>query len=295
MKRRKILSYCSIFLSGFITACNSNSQKQNTEISVNVPKNIKFTITDVNNLQELEASYGKLRKTLEEILDIKIEFLPVENRTAAAAALVSGKLDIVFAGPSEYLILNSRAKSIPIIGVKRPNYHSIIVVRANSKIKSLSQLKGKTIAMSRIGSTSGHIGPTKLLMDAGLDPNNDVKIVMLGDHGLKALVKGEVDAWVNASDTYNDKLAKEKLLEKDFYIIAKSPLLPNDVFVANNRLQANLIADMRSRMLTNQDKILQSIILADKKYQGASLTTANDSDYNMIREVYQNMGEGSFL
>ncbi|MBE9005784.1 phosphate/phosphite/phosphonate ABC transporter substrate-binding protein [Fortiea sp. LEGE XX443] len=293
MKRRKLLSYSLLFLSGFITACNSS--KQNSEISIAAPKNLKFTVTDVNNLKELEEDYGELRKTLEEVLGVKIEFFLVENRTAAASALVSGKLDIAFAGPSEYLILNARAKSIPIIGVKRPNYHSIIVVRADSKVKSLAQLQDKTIAMRSIGSTSGHIGPTKLLIDGGLDPKKDVKIVMLGNKGLQALNKGEVDAWVTASDTYNNELAKEKLSGKDFSVIVKGSLLPNDVFVGSNQLTSDFVADMRSRMLANQDKLIQSIVVADKKFQGASLTAANDTDYNMIREVYQKMGEGSFL
>jgi len=293
MNRRKFLIYYLPFLGGLITACTSNNQS--TEISITKPNNLKFTVTDVNNIKELEADYGSLRKTLEEVLGIKIEFFPVENRTAAASALVSGKLDLVLAGPSEYLILNARAKGIPIIAIKRPDYHSIIVVRGNSKIKSLAQLKGKTIAMRSIGSTSGHLGPTKLLMDAGLDPKKDVNIVMLKDKGLLALKKGEVDAWTTASDTYHTELAKHKLLEKDFAVIVQGPLLPNDVLISSNQLASDFIADMRSRMLTNQDKLLHSIILANKKFQGASLTVANDADYNMIREVYQKMGEGSFL
>ncbi|MCC5641057.1 phosphate/phosphite/phosphonate ABC transporter substrate-binding protein [Nostoc sp. CHAB 5844] len=293
MNRRKLLIYSLPFLAGLITACNSS--KQSSETSITTTKSLKFTVTDVTNLKELEADYGELRKTLEEILNVKIEFFPVENRTAAASALVSGKLDIAFAGPSEYLILNARAKSIPIISVKRPNYHSIIVVRGDSKVKSLVQLKGKTIAMRSIGSTSGHIGPTKLLMDAGLDPKNDVKIAMLGDKGLQALKKGKVDAWATASDRYKNELAKEKLSEKDFSVIVEGPLLPNDVFVGSNQLASDFVADMRSRMLANQDKLLHSIVLADKKFQGASLTAANDADYNMIREVFQKMGEGSFI
>ncbi|MEB3218524.1 MAG: phosphate/phosphite/phosphonate ABC transporter substrate-binding protein [Nostocales cyanobacterium 94392] len=293
MKRRKILSYSLPFLLGLITACNSS--KQDSEISITAPKNIKFTVTDVNNIQDLEKDYEQLRQTLAEVLGVKVEFFTVENRTAAASALVSGNLDIAFAGPSEYVVLNSRAKAIPIIAVKRPNYHSIIVVRADSKIKSLEQLKNKTIAMRSVGSTSGHIAPTKLLMDAGLDPKKDAKIVMLGDNGLQALSKGEVDGWATASDRYKNELQAQGLSEKDFLVVSKGILLPNDVFVASTQLASSLVADMRSQMLKNQDKILQSILVASKKYQGASLTTANDSDYNMIREVYQKMGEGSFL
>lgn len=295
MKRRKLLWSSLLFAAGCTTGITSNS---GSEGSINTsPKTLKFAVTDVAGIEDLERDYGQFRTVLEEILGIKIEFFPVENPTAAAPALISGKVDIVFAGPSEYLILNARAKAIPIIAIRRINYHSMFVVRADSKIKSLAQLKGKTIAMRKIGSTSGHIAPTKLLIDAGLNPNTDFKTVMLDDKGGQALKKGEVDAWTVASDRYQNILEAEGLSEKDFSVIFQGPLLPNDVFVASNQLPSSLVEDVRSRMLEHQDKLIQSLLTAkaNQKYKGAKLTSANDADYNMIREVYQKIGQGSFL
>jgi phosphonate transport system substrate-binding protein len=295
MKRRNLLWYLLLFAFGCSTGNTSISNSD--DLVKNYPKILKLAVTDVSGLENLQRDFGAFRSVLEEILDIKIEFFPVENPTAAAPALLSGLVDIVFAGPAEYLILNSRAKAVPIIAIKRINYHSIFVVRADSKIKSLSQLKGKTIAMRQIGSTSGHLAPTKLLIDAGLDPNKDLKIVMLDDQGVEALKKGEVDAWATASDRYKTILEAKGLLEKDFSIIFTGPLLPNDVFVVSNQLGANFIANLQKRMLENQDKLIQSILTAkaNQKYKGANLTLANDADYNMIREVYQKIGQGNFL
>ncbi len=296
MKRRNLLWYSLLFAAGCTTGVNStNNSSDQTEITA--PKNIKFAVTDVAGIEDLQRDYGAFRTTLEDILGIKVEFFPVENPTAAAPALLSREVDIVFAGPSEYLILNARAKAIPIIAIERTNYHSIIVVRADSKIKLLSQLKGKTIAMRKIGSTSGHIAPTKLLIDAGLDPKTDFKIVMLDDKGVQALKKGEVDAWATASDRYKNILESGDLLEKDFSVIFKGSLLPGDVFVASNQLAPNFIADMRSRMIQHQDKLIQSLLTAKalQRYKGSKLIPANDADYNMIREVYQKIGQGSFL
>jgi len=295
MRRRKIVSYSLLFVASCLTSCNSNNQTSDKLITA--PKNLRFTVTDANSLKKLQQNFESFRVNLEKVIDTEIEFVAVENPIAAASALLSGKVDIIFAGPSEYLILNTRAKAIPIIAIQRPDYHSIIVVRADSKVKSLVQLKGKTIAMRKIGSTSGHIAPTKLLIDAGLDPKSEIKIVMLDDQGVQALKKGEVDAWATASDRYKNILEAEKLSEKDFSVIAKGPLLPNDVFVASNQLASSLIAQMRSQMLAHQDKLLQSLLAAkaNQQYQGGTLVAANDADYNMIREVYQKIGQGSFL
>lgn len=292
MKRRNFLWYSLLFTAG----CVSEANYKNNRLVTRLPKKLNFAVTDVNNLQELQRDFGVFRTTLGEVLGVEIDFFNVKNFTAAAPAMLSGKLDLVFSGPSEYLMLNSRAKAIPIIAVRRPNYHSIFVVRTDSKLTSLTQLKGKTIAMRKVGSTSGHIFPTKMLMDAGLDPKKDIKIVMLNDQGVQALKKGEVDAWATASDRYKNILESEGLSEKDFSIITKGQLLPNDVFMINNQL-ASLVEDMRSRMLKHQDKLIKGMLnaRANQKYKGGELITANDADYNIIREVYQKLGEGSFL
>ncbi|WP_193193674.1 phosphate/phosphite/phosphonate ABC transporter substrate-binding protein [Nostoc sp. MG11] len=295
MKRRNLLWYSLLFTAGCTTGVNSINNSE--QMTITAPKKLKFAVTDATGIEDLQRDYGVFRTVLEEILGIKIEFFPVENPTAAAPALLSREVDIVFAGPSEYLILNARAKAIPIIAIERSNYHPIIVVRADSKIKSLAQLKNKTIAMRKVGSTSGHLAPTKLLMDAGLDPKTDFKIVMLGDKGVQALKKGEVNAWATASDRYKNILESEGLLEKDFSIIFTGPLLPNDVFVASNQLTSSFIADLQSRMIEHQEKLIQSLLTAkeNQKYKGSKLIPANDDSYNMIREVYQKLGQGNFL
>ncbi|WP_071191850.1 phosphate/phosphite/phosphonate ABC transporter substrate-binding protein [Trichormus sp. NMC-1] len=292
MKRRQLLWYSLLFVVGCASEVNTADQ-----LAITAPKKLRLAVTDVTGIEDLQRDFGAFRIALGEVLGIPIEFFPVDNPTAAAPAMLSGQVDMVLAGPSEYLVLNARAKAIPVIAIRRINYHSIIVVRANSKIKSLAQLKGKTIAMRKIGSTSGHIFPTKLLIDAGLDPNTDLKIVMLNDQGVVALKKQEVDAWATASDRYQNILAEEGLSEQDFSIIVKGPLLPKDIFVLSNQMAANFVEKVRSRMMKNQDKLIQSLLVAqaNQKYKGAQLVTANDADYDIVREVYGKLGQENFL
>lgn len=296
MKRRKLL--CNFFLLlGGCAAGVSPIESSSYNSGNSTSDHLKFAVADATGIENLQRDYGAFRNTLEQVLDIPIEFFSVENRTAAAPALQLGQVDIVLAGPSEYVVLKSRAAAIPIIAIQRLNYYPIILVRADSKIKSLVELKGKTIAMRKVGSTSGHLAPTKMLMDAGLDPNTDVKIVMLGNQGIQALKKGEVDAWTIASDRYKILLESEGLSEKYFAVIAKGELLPSDVFVMNNQLAPTLIENVRSRMLENREKLLDSLLesTVNQPYKGSKFAPANDADYNIIREVYQKIGQGHFL
>ncbi|GAX37900.1 phosphate/phosphite/phosphonate ABC transporter substrate-binding protein [Nodularia sp. NIES-3585] len=296
MKRRKLIGNFILFIGGCTTGVSPiNRSSYNSSNSTS--NHLKFTVADVTGIEDLQRDYGAFCTSLEKVLNIPIKFFPVENRTAAAPALQFGQVDIVLAGPSEYVVFNSRAKAIPLVAIQRPNYYPLIVVRTDSKIKTLAQLKGKTIAMRNTGSTSGHLAPIKMLIDAGLDVKNDIEILMLGDQGLAALNNGGVDAWTIASDRYQIALKSEGLSETDFSILATGKLLPSDVFVINNQWGASMIEDVRSRMLKHQDQLLESLLVSkfNQPYEGSKMIAANDADYNIIREVYQTIGQGSFL
>ncbi|WP_293139214.1 PhnD/SsuA/transferrin family substrate-binding protein [Okeania sp. SIO3I5] len=191
MKRRNFIGYTLLF----ITSCSATTNNNTTSSQItNKPEILRFAVTDVVGEEKL-SDYEQFRALLEEVLATKIEFFPVESYVAATAALQLNQVDLVLAGPSEYVVINARTNAIPLIAVTRPNYHSVIVVSADSPIKSVAELKGKTIAMSYTGSTGGHLGVTKLLMEAGLDPKSDLEILMLGDDAsLESFKQGKVDA-----------------------------------------------------------------------------------------------------
>lgn len=295
MKRRNFIWYSLLFISGCKVASNSNRISHKSVN--NQPKQLRFAVTDIKGIEELQRDYGAFRTALENVLDIKIDFFPVENFIAAAPALQLGQVDLVLGGPSEYVILNARAKAVPIVAITRPKYHPIIAVRADSGIKSLSQLKGKKIAMRSRGATTGHLYPTKLLIDAGLDPKSDFKILFLEKKGLESLKKGDVDAWAVPYHRYEKDLQKAGLSATAFPVIATGPLLPSDVFVASSQLAPAFVEQIQKLMLKHQDKLIQAISAssATEKFKGSKMVVAVDADYNMIREVYKAIGQGNFI
>ena len=202
LKRRTFLNYSLLFLGG-CTFAKTDTPKSSSK--VNQPDSLRFTVTDLSGVDELERDFGVFRQALKEVLGIPVEFYPVENYSAAAPALLANELDFAMAGPSEYLLLRARANAIPIVGVTRPKYYSLIMTRIDSGIDTLAKLKGKKIAMRTEGSTAGHIVPMKLLLDAGVDPG-DYEILMLNREGCESLRTGQVDAWTDSLDRYVDRL-----------------------------------------------------------------------------------------
>ena len=296
MKRRNFLWYSLLFLSGCSLATSQSQNNSSNSIS-NLPDQLRFTVTDVNTLEQLELEFGAFRQALAEVLEVNIEFVLVENFVAAAPAMLSNQIDIALAGPSEYIILNARAKAIPLIGITRPDYRTAISVKADSDITSLEQLKGKKIGIKTEGSTAGHLGTTKLLMEIGLNPKSDFKSIMIGDRGAQALNNGEIDAWGDSYYRRRKLLKAAGLSETNFPIIAEGPRLPNDILVANPNIDTNTLNEIRDRIIQNQEKLLEAILIspANQKYQKGKIVIANDADYEMIREVYRAIGQDDFL
>ncbi|EAZ89807.1 phosphate/phosphite/phosphonate ABC transporter substrate-binding protein [Crocosphaera chwakensis] len=291
MKRRNLLVYSLLFLVGCSGASINSSTNANRE-----PDTLRFAVTDVQGLEELQRDYEPFRDALAETLNKEIEFFPVADRTAAAVALQSDQVDIVLTGPAEYVVMQAKTEAVPFIAITRPNYRSVIAVHKNSGIKSLNDLKGKTIAMSDLGSTSGQLGPTKILVDAGLQPEKDIYIKMLGDADLQAFRNEDVEAWGGAALDYDRFMQAKSLKSEEYPIIETGDLLPSDVFIASNKLKPEYVEEIKERMVENQDQLIAAIVSvsANEKYKGSTLVEAKDSDYDPIREAYQAIGVNDF-
>lgn len=294
MKRRHFLCTSLLAVAGCTTATRTSKKQASTLKTISQSEKLRFAVSDVKGLEDLQKDYGALRTLLEEILEKKIEFFPVESYIAAAAALQLNQVDLVFTGPSEYVVMRARTNAVPVVAIERQKYYSVIATQLSSGVQSVAELKDKMIAMWEIGSTSGHLGPTKLLIDAGLDPKTDLKIQLLGKQGLPALQKGTVAAWGGSVSRYDKFLESKGLSAKDFPILAKGPTLPSEPFVASSQLEPAFVEQMRQRLLQNQDRVLQAIAPADgNKFEGARMVQVNDTDYNMIRDVYKAIGQGN--
>lgn len=299
MQRRNFVLGSALFIVSGCSAATLNRRDVVADASISgikKPEKLRFAVSDVKGMEDLKKDYESLRVVLEQSLSTRVEFFPVNGYIAAASALQHDQVDLVFTGPSEYVVMRARTSAMPIAAIKRAKYYPVIAVAANSGIRSVKDLKGKTVAMWEVGSTSGHLGPTKLLIDAGLDPKTDVTIKLIGKKGLAALQSGQVDAWAGSVNRYDKFLQAKNLSERDLPLLVQGTDLPADPFLVSSKLDAGFVAEMQEQLFRNQDKILKAIAPADgAKFTGASMVNVEDANYDMIREVYRAIGQGSFL
>lgn len=288
MRRRQFLGFFGLFLAG----CTGARVSQTTA-NPPLPAVIRFSVTDEIGLEPLEAKFSELRLALAAALETDVEFVAVEDQTAAAVLIQSGEIDLALAGPAEYVMIRTRTNAVPVVGITRPDYRSLLATKAGSSIASVTDLKGKTIALSDIGSTSGHLGPVAMIITAGLNPQTDVTLQMLGDEGsVAAMQQGTVDAWGGSATDYQDLIDGDPAA---FPLIEQGPLLPNDMLMASSRLRPEWVTLIKERLLAHEDALIEAIALHHAKYIDSTLTTIEDADYDPIRDAYRAIGQGEFL
>ncbi len=265
------------------------------------PEVIRLAVTDLQGLEELQRDFAPFQTALSEVLGLPVEFLPVSSRTAAAVALDSQQVDLVLTGPSEYVVLRAVTDGEPLVGVTRPGYYSVIAVHAGSGIETLEDLRGRKIAFGDIGSTSGHLGPSKILADAGLDPLTDVEGLNLGGGQSQAFVNQDTDAIGISQDGFDRMLEASGLTEAEVPIIVTGPDYPADVFIAGSHLAPEFREELLALMTEHADELVAAITATAEvedaetdKYVGAELMPVEDADYDYMREAYQSIGVDDF-
>jgi len=126
---------------------------------------------------------------------IEAELIQVRPNVAMAA-LLSGDMDYVELIGS---VIRSAGRGAPVRAISTSIKAPFFSFAANSKFKTIKDLKGATIGVTAIGGTN-YISTRLTLRHYGLDPDKDVKILAIGDEKLmyEAFKIGRVDSVVIA-------------------------------------------------------------------------------------------------
>ncbi len=253
---------------------------------------IRFAVTDIAGLEDLQREYGAFRDKLAEATGYEIEFSAVTSRTAAVEAMRATQVDFVLTGPAEYVVFKKRSAANVVIGFQRPDYFAMIVTLAESPVQSVNDLKGKKVAFGDVGSTSTHLGPMQLLADFGIDPMKDVEPLHVSRNvAIESLIKGDIAA-VGMNATHLGGI-REKFPDTAFKVIARGRDLPNDPLLAGAHVDPAVIEKMRAAFAEQSPALVEALLKGEdtQKYVGMHFLAAiEDRDYDYVRSMYATIG-----
>lgn len=160
--------------------------------------------TEDGTRKDFQPIFGAISQATGLNFDIKVG----QSYSAVIAAMCGGAADIAWYGPASYLQAKARGcAELLALAVRNGEsvYYSGIFARADAGIRSITDLKGKRIALGDVNSTSSFNVPVAMMIAGGVDPARQAGAInMAGSHAnvLKALAEGLVDAGGASFDSF---------------------------------------------------------------------------------------------
>lgn len=124
---------------------------------------------------------------------IKIRWVQAAGSNKALEFLNAGSIDFGSTAGSAALVAKINGNPIKSIYVySRPEWTALVTGK-DSKIKTIADLKGKRVAVTR--GTDPHIFLVRALLGAGLTEKDITPVLLQHADGKTALIRGDVDAW----------------------------------------------------------------------------------------------------
>jgi phosphonate transport system substrate-binding protein len=216
---------------------------------------IRFGVEPYEDPARLTPAYEVLADALSQRLACPVDLQVVEDYSAEVLAMQNGRLDVAQFGPLGYVFASERAHAEPVASFADATgalstYTAGIWVPADSPITDIAGLRGRSLALSSAGSTSGDALPRKALADAGV-AESEVRIDYAGGHpeALLALVNGTVDAAEINSQQLRSATDAGTFDAAGFRQIWTSAPIPNDPITVRGDLDPAVKSAVRDALL----------------------------------------------
>ncbi|HDG5489481.1 TPA: phosphate/phosphite/phosphonate ABC transporter substrate-binding protein [Staphylococcus aureus] len=309
MKNFKCLFVLMLAVIVFAAACGNSSSLDNQKNASNdsdsksggyKPKELTVQFVPSQNAGTLEAKAKPLEKLLSKELGIPVKVSVSTNYNTIVEAMKSKKVDVGFLPPTAYTLAHDQKAADLLLqaqrfGVKEDgsaskelvdSYKSEILVKKDSKIKSLKDLKGKKITLQDVTSTAGYTFPLAMLKnEAGINATKDMKIVNVKGHdqAVISLLNGDVDAAAVFNDARNTVKKDQPNVFKDTRILKLTQAIPNDTISVRPDMDKDFQEKLKKAFI-DIAKSKEGHKIISEVYSHEGYAETKDSNFDIVRE-----------
>ena len=258
------------------------------------PETLFFTNSPLDDPAVFNKLMAPFVEHLAQCSGKKVRFYDVYSSAAAIEAMRSGRMHIgtMSSGDTAFAVNVAGAIPFGIRGdAKGPQgYQLWVIVKKDSALQKLSDLKGKKVAHTTPSSNSGNLAPRALFPAEGLTPDKDYKVLYSGKHenSVAGVASGDYDAAPIAHDILVRMAERGMVRMEDFRIIWRSrDFPPGGLSMAHDLAPA---LQQKLRDCTFNFKYTPEMV---KGFQGADRWLPIDykRDWEIIRKVAQESGQ----
>jgi len=258
---------------------------------------LHLVLTPSQKPTDLLATGDEFGKVLGRLSGVPVRVTVASDYAAVIEALRNRTADLAFVHPGGYVLASREAKATIVVRNLwhgKSSFTSRIFVRKDSGIKSVEELRGRTIAFVDPASSSGYIYPMVLLIQRGLVKNRDPKTffkeaIFLGAHDatMRALLAGHVDS-IASFDLAREQYIKDPAERERLIFVAETPEIPEAGICARAGLDPATVGKIRTALL--QIRAPEYAELLKRLYEIDGFAPAEDRDYDPVRAAIELLG-----
>jgi phosphonate transport system substrate-binding protein len=247
--------------------------------------------------ENIASSVEPLADRLSEELGVEVEGKVMTNFNSLVEAMGSNQVQIGFIPAFGYVLAHEQYDVEVILKSVRHgegSYKAQYVVREDSGIDNLEDLKGKVWTFADKGSTSGYLFPAKQLMDKfNYDSASDLEtdffsnLTQAGGHDTAALsvLNGDADVATTFDDVRDNLEEEYPDIKKDLKVIGHTDAIPNDTISVTKELDDDMVKKIKEAFLSFNDDPDMIDIMHDV-YTWDAIEEAEDSEYEIVKDTY---------
>ncbi len=255
---------------------------------------LHLVLTPSQKPTDLLATGDEFGRVLGRLVGVPVRVTVASDYAAVIEALRNHTADLAFVHPVGYVRASREAKATIVarnVWHGKSSFTARIYVRRDSGIRTLEQLRGRTMAFVDPTSSSGYTYPMVLLIQRGLVKNRDPRtffreVVFSGAHdaSMRALLNGHVDA-IASFDLAREQYLKDPAERERIVVVAETAEIPEAGIAAREGLDPALFARVRAALL--QIKAPAYADLLKRLYEIDGFAPAEDRDYDPVRAAVE--------
>ncbi|QBO36367.1 phosphate/phosphite/phosphonate ABC transporter substrate-binding protein [Periweissella cryptocerci] len=268
-------------------------------------KDLTVQFVPSSNAATIATKVKPLEKLLVKRLGIPVHVSVSTDYNSIVEAMGQKQVDMGFLPPAPYTIAHQKYGANVILqaqryGVQEPtgeptdkltdSYAAEVLVRKDSGVNTIEDLKGKRIAVQEPTSDAGYIFPMVELAKKGIKPSDYTTVPVKGhDLGVLAVENKDTDAAFVFNDARDIVKGDVPTIFNDTKILYMTTPIPNDTIALragiNKRWQKKISDAMQAIAKTKQGHDIMSTV-----YSWEGVTPAKDANYDIVRQYEAEVG-----
>jgi phosphonate transport system substrate-binding protein len=230
-----------------------------------------------------------LQHYLEQQMGMPVQLIIPTSYNATVEGLGNGSLDFAYLGGLTYVKAHVLYGAVPLVQREvDKQFHSLLITRRSTGIKSLADLKGRTFCFGDINSTSGHLYSYLAMKQAGVFGQLK-SFRYTGSHTAtaEAVAAGVCDAGSLDETVYNSMISSGKIPADKMVIFYTTPAFADYVWAARPNLSPAMRQKLTAaflRLAPGHDDAILDIL------RGKHFVKADIGEYQQVQQVAKQLG-----